>query len=81
MQSAGAGEIYARLRAAMSDLPDDSAVELLGDLDRLLDGEMALMHEVHRARGLDPVWQTRARDAAVTRLPLPARTQRSTAHV
>jgi hypothetical protein len=53
-ESGAAGELYARLRAAMSDLPDDSAVELLGDLDRLLDGEMALMHEVLPARRVEP---------------------------
>ena len=39
-------EMYARLRKAMRSLPEESADTLLIDLEKLLDGEMAMMAEV-----------------------------------
>ena len=39
-------EMYARLRKAMSNLPEESADTLLSDLEKLLDGEMAMLAEV-----------------------------------
>lgn len=42
----GASEMYARLRAATSRLSDENADQLVGDLDKLLEGEMALLKEV-----------------------------------
>jgi hypothetical protein len=39
-------EMYARLRKAMRSLPEESADALLSDLEKLLDGEMAMMAEV-----------------------------------
>ena len=44
----GASDMYARVRAALSSLPDESADELLSELDKLLEGEMALLQEVQK---------------------------------
>jgi len=46
----GASDMYARVRAALSSLPDESADELLGELDKLLEGEMALLQEVQKRK-------------------------------
>lgn len=40
--------LHARLRAAMRNLPDESAGELLQELDQLFDGEMAVVAEVRK---------------------------------